>query len=756
MKRLIDAIGRLQLRWKILLPFVVLSLLTWLVAAELLGRSAQQTVHDQGVREVNQVATTATRHLELETETLRGAVGLCALEGQLMLGGRSTNKALRDFGPDVVREFATHAAGGSALRADLLKIIDSRGRVRMQLRRRLLQTGALQDSPLVTAAREGTPIGGVVAVADQPVAYVAGAAPVDMGGPQPGVFLVGTSLSDEMLAEISPPSDHVVLVLGPDGVIAATGPESHDAQWATALAHSHSGEVTVTGTQYLVSSQPLRAPNAVGLRVFAARPTAPLSAEANAGRTEAWLVLGIGLGVFVAVALWLSARLTRPLRDVTKAAQTLANGDFSARAPVRSRDEIGELAAAFNTMGDELATRADRLAQAFDDLKRLSETDALTGLLNHRAVHAALHQETSRAQRHALRFSVAIIDIDNFKLINDTYGHPAGDVVIRQVATVLVANTRATDIVGRHGGDEFTVILPETNADEAAAVADKLRRAMHDYPMVTADGLHIPIRLSLGTAVFPRDGVQANELLACADANLYQSKRRGGDAVTCADHEDGSALERLTAGGFSMLDSLVAAVDNKDRYTRRHSEDVTRHALMVAEFLGLSDETQRVLRVAGLLHDVGKIGVPDALLRKPGRLTPREYEIVKHHAALGASIIQGIPDEEAIRQAIVSHHEHWDGTGFPSGTRGLAIPQLGRILAVADAYSAMTSDRPYRKALSRAEALEELRNGAGTQFDPQLVRVVLLMLCEDENEDDELSRPRDTDDSIVGAPAADA
>ena len=167
----------------------------------------------------------------------------------------------------------------------------------------------------------------------------------------------------------------------------------------------------------------------------------------------------------------------------------------------------------------------------------------------------------------------------------------------------------------------------------------------------------------------------------------------------------------------------MAAVDNKDSYTHRHSDEVTEYALAIAAALGLSDETQRIVRVAGLLHDVGKIGVPGSILRKPGRLTSDDYEIMKQHTLLGELIIQEVPNLKEIRAAVVSHHERWDGSGYPRGLAGEAIPLLGRIMSVADAYSAMISDRPYRSGLTTDVAVAELRAGAGTQFDPTLVEL---------------------------------
>jgi putative nucleotidyltransferase with HDIG domain len=184
---------------------------------------------------------------------------------------------------------------------------------------------------------------------------------------------------------------------------------------------------------------------------------------------------------------------------------------------------------------------------------------------------------------------------------------------------------------------------------------------------------------------------------------------------------------------FGLIESLVTAVDNKDSYTRRHSDEVTKYALTLAEALGLSEATQQVLRVAGLLHDVGKIGIPDRILRKPGRLTPAEYEIVKRHPMMGETIIAAVPDLGEIRAAVVSHDERYGGGGYPYGLAGDQIPLLGRILAVVDAYSAMTTDRPYHKALSRDEAIVELRAGSGGQFDPDMVEV--LIACIETSED---------------------
>ncbi|MBE0527959.1 MAG: diguanylate cyclase, partial [Thermoleophilia bacterium] len=406
--------------------------------------------------------------------------------------------------------------------------------------------------------------------------------------------------------------------------------------------------------------------------------------------------------------------LSRPLRRLANGARAIAGGATRQRVDIESRDELGEVAEAFNTMSEQLS-------KAFAELERRSNTDGLTGLLNHRAMHQALAVEMARSRRYGNAYSLLLLDIDDLKLLNDTHGHPAGDRLLSQVGRILGEHTRQADIVGRVGGDEFMLIMPETRPDAATAAAEKLLESISAEPYVAADGRRIPVHVSMGIASFPEDGDETNALVTCADTNLYTSKRRVGNAITRREAEARQGEEATTA--FGMLESLVAAVDNKDSYTHRHSDEVTEYALAIAAALGLSDETQRIVRVAGLLHDVGKIGVPGSILRKPGRLTSDEYEIMKQHTLLGELIIQEVPNLKEIRAAVVSHHERWDGTGYPRGLAGEAIPLLGRIMSVADAYSAMISDRPYRSGLTTDVAIAELRAGAGTQFDPTLVEL---------------------------------
>ena len=356
-----------------------------------------------------------------------------------------------------------------------------------------------------------------------------------------------------------------------------------------------------------------------------------------------------------------------------------------------------------------------------EEIRALGEIDPLSGLFNRRRALEQLEMEIRRAQRYEGKFSLLIADIDNFKLFNDTYGHPLGDEIIRRVAGVLSNRARRSDFIARFGGDEFMLVLPEAFRADAKMVADAMRASLSAVPYIAPDGTRIPLRMSFGASSFPEDGQEAAALIAVADANLYESKRWGGDTVTV--RPEPISGEAIDSRAFSTLDSLVSAVDNKDHYTRRHSAQVAEHTAAMAKTLGLDDDQQEALRVAALLHDVGKIGVPDRILRKPGTLSGKELDYMRQHPLIGSMMIsQHMPESADVKEAVAAHHERWDGLGYPTGLRGLDIPLLARILAVADTYSAMTTDRPYRVALDQGEAMGKLMEASGTQFDPELVQ----------------------------------
>jgi HD-GYP domain-containing protein (c-di-GMP phosphodiesterase class II) len=276
--------------------------------------------------------------------------------------------------------------------------------------------------------------------------------------------------------------------------------------------------------------------------------------------------------------------------------------------------------------------------------------------------------------------------------------------------------------VGRYGGDEFVILLPQADRVGVTMVAQRILDTMAERGITVPGQGSVPLALSIGCALFPEDGMLPHDLLGHADAALYDMKRRGGNGLHFVQkaHDDSRATAD-TSTTFSALQGLVNAVDAKDRYTREHSDVVTVGALLLAGQLGLSADTCSALHIAGLLHDVGKIGIPDRILRKPGPLTAEEYAIMQQHVSLSELIIKDVPHLEDVLQAVSAHHERYDGQGYPRGLRGEEIPLVGRIMALADACSAMLVSRPYRKGLSWAQVMTELRRGSGTQFDAALV-----------------------------------
>jgi len=360
-------------------------------------------------------------------------------------------------------------------------------------------------------------------------------------------------------------------------------------------------------------------------------------------------------------------------------------------------------------------------------LSKLAFTDPLTGLCNHRALHEQLAIETSRAQRHRRPMAVAILDIDRFKQINDGSGHAEGDRILGRVAEVLRELSRREDVLGRLGGDEFAWVFPEADADEALAA---LQRAQ----------LHIA-RGGPGLAEFTisagiADNSMASDpagLMQLADAALYSCKAHGRNAsrvystemtAVVSAGERAEAMERTSA--LLGLRALARAIDAKDPLTRRHSERVSELVGRLALASGWSEERALMLEEAALVHDVGKIGVPDAVLLKVGSLAPHEYAQIKQHAELGARIVGDVLGSEQVAW-IRSHHERPDGLGYPHGLCDGAIPAGAALLAVADAWDVMTFSRPYAKTKTPAQALAECRSLLGRQFTHGAVTALLAV-----------------------------
>jgi diguanylate cyclase (GGDEF)-like protein/putative nucleotidyltransferase with HDIG domain len=383
------------------------------------------------------------------------------------------------------------------------------------------------------------------------------------------------------------------------------------------------------------------------------------------------------------------------------------------------RDVLGVLATQAAMALENAQMHARALAQASED--------SVTGLLNHRAFQMRLQEEIARVQRHGQSLAVMMVDLDGFGLINNTHGHQAGDAALVAVAAMLRDSVRACDIVARYGGDEFAVILPETGIDEVTSVAQRTSAAMAGLRVLDR-GVTITVGASIGVAALPAHASTREDLVRVADQAMYAAKRAGKgrvarpeDAALALEQDPTALAAMLEHANMATVEALAAAVDAKDPYTRGHSQRVSAYAAAVAEAMGLSAAEIARVRLAGLLHDVGKIGVPDAILTKPGKLTAEEFAIIQQHPAIGERMLAGVPFLREILSAVRHHHERWDGRGYPDGLAGLALPRDAAILAVADSFDAMTSSRTYRAALPPSEARRRVREGSGMQFDPRVV-----------------------------------
>jgi diguanylate cyclase (GGDEF)-like protein/PAS domain S-box-containing protein len=380
----------------------------------------------------------------------------------------------------------------------------------------------------------------------------------------------------------------------------------------------------------------------------------------------------------------------------------------------------------------ELVGIAVSNAEARARLAALAATDHLTGLANHRTFQERLAQEVTRASRHGRRFSLVVLDLDHFKRVNDDLGHQVGDAVIREAARRLATLARAGDLMARVGGDEFAWLMPESGGMEAWRAADRAREAIAAEPFVEVGHMTI----SAGVCDLAQ-APQPSEIFRLADGALYWAKQHGRDVAflyspevveVLSDAEQAERLTRLQA--LQSIRVLARAVDAKDRSTRQHSERVAEIAKVLATGLGWSPEDAGALRDAGLVHDVGKIAIPDAILFKPDRLTEEEFQRVTAHAALGAEIVADVLSAAQVAW-VRGHHERWDGTGYPDRLGGVGIPEGARILTLADAWDVMTSERPYGVPLSREDALAECRRCSGAQFWPAAVDALERAVAED-------------------------
>jgi diguanylate cyclase (GGDEF)-like protein len=386
-------------------------------------------------------------------------------------------------------------------------------------------------------------------------------------------------------------------------------------------------------------------------------------------------------------------------------------------------------------------------SRLFSRAEQVARVDVITDLFNRRHFDERMREEIDRHGRYGDILSILLLDLDNFKKYNDTFGHLAGDRLLVHASELIKAAIRSSDLAFRYGGDEFAVILPNSSTMDAFSVAERIREKIA-FEMASRQ---LDITISIGVASWPGDGSTLDELCYAADMALYYAKRTGQNRTSIASRTLFSLTEtsltiNTEAEVLSTIYALAATLEARDKYTYGHSRRVSRYAVAVAEALKLAPEQVAVISAAALLHDIGKVGIPDHVLNKEGALLDEEWELLKQHPRLSATIVGHVPSLSACLAAVRHHHERWDGAGYPSGLKGESIPLEARILSVTDAFEAMISERPYRQALTFKQAVFELEKCSGTQFDPTVVKAFIPIALATAPDDMELELQRNRKD----------
>jgi diguanylate cyclase (GGDEF)-like protein/putative nucleotidyltransferase with HDIG domain len=313
-----------------------------------------------------------------------------------------------------------------------------------------------------------------------------------------------------------------------------------------------------------------------------------------------------------------------------------------------------------------------------------------------------------------------MLDLDGFKEYNDKYGHSNGDAVLETFSQVLKASIRKSDMAFRYGGDEFALILPSADAERAKTIVQRARAKWQKAPLTKSKISGGHVGFSTGIAEYPENAESADGLIFLADAALYQAKKKGYEDKLVSELRTLST-DIMDVATQDQVYALAATVDARDPYTYGHSQRVAEIAMSIGKQIGLSAEDLDKLHAAALLHDIGKVGVPDSILTKVGKPTPEEWDIIRKHCAEGARILGYVRELSTLVPIVLHHHEWYDGSGYPAGLKGLEIPSGARITSVADAYDTMVTKRPYRDVMSKRDACQELKRYAGVQFDPVIV-----------------------------------
>lgn len=453
--------------------------------------------------------------------------------------------------------------------------------------------------------------------------------------------------------------------------------------------------------------------------------------QASAARRMVLIVLSLSVGLAVLVIVGTHMLVTGPVVRLLRRLQQLETGESTPEELARD-------------LHGEPLMLARRLESTFDKLARISKTDELTGLANRRHFEEVLECFYFQARRYNRPLSLMVMDVDFFKAVNDAAGHQTGDELLRKVAEAIEQACRKADLPARLGGDEFAVLLPETGSPAAAAVGERILKAVRGIG-AEINALKMNVTLSIGVTDLNVAEVDApGAMLRVADQALYSAKELGRNRIVTGHELDGTlsaesnkveklceklaGLDNEFKGIFlRAIQEIIQLLEHRDPHMADHARKVQHYAVLIGREMGLPDRITSRLQIAGMLHDVGMLAMPDSVLLCPSQLDDTQVKIMRRHPLLSVRIMEGMEFLEQEIPAVRYHHERYDGTGYPENIAGPAIPLSARILAVADCFDALTTDRTYRDAMSLTDALGELRREAGTQFDPAVVDAMIAV-----------------------------
>jgi len=666
-----------------------------------------------------QVDAEASRNLQEVTHllaaTTRERSESLSAQTRFLAGTKSLKSALSSSDRETLSERASFFVKNSP--ATALIITDGSGKL-------MAEAGDLKETnfdpqleALINRALQGQSANEIVAQDGK--IYSAAATALSGDENSTGAIVALSPIDSDLAKELRKSTSADVVFLSKGRVVGSSFPvEKVENPSANAPWH-----VSLGGINYvaLATSLPNADPN-LGVSLIALRPYDDLAKPFRAFSTTF-----IALLLFAVLAVTLLTRafsrgLAAPMEELVKSALTVRDGAWPEPITVQRNDELGMLQSVFNDMTDALRKGQERMLTLVD-------TDPLTDLENHRKFKERLDQEVFRACMSNKPLVLCLVDFDKFADYNAQHGHASGDEALKMMAVLL--NEVAPDIafLARYGGEEFALLLPLTTVCDAEALLGRLQE-------LAKGKFRADLTFSAGVAEVTSGTTTGAGLQLSAEMALSRAKQLGRnkicrfDAVPGASSQDDPfQLQKfLQDTTLSTIQALAGAVDAKDSYTQGHSVRVARFAADLARYMGYPQDFVDLVYKTGTLHDVGKIGVPDSILSKTSRLDPEEQAIMETHTVLGELIVKKAPQLEEMLPGVRHHHERWDGRGYPDKLMGINIPLLARLIAVADTFDAMTSDRPYRRALPDQVALDEIKRKAGEQFDPELDESFVRMM----------------------------